>query len=130
MSVPDLLKELLKELEYQEHLRRTHQDWESRWENVNELISFATEASASQSQPIESIVGQSQTEHTQNDASTEAISTSADIESIPSVIDLTSLPDESDDEGEENENETSLEAAEPTYIRSFIDAAYCSCPLA
>jgi DNA helicase-2/ATP-dependent DNA helicase PcrA len=30
-------------LEYQDHLRKTQPDWESRWENVQELITFASE---------------------------------------------------------------------------------------
>lgn len=30
-------------LEYEDYLRRTQPDWESRWENVQELITFASE---------------------------------------------------------------------------------------
>lgn len=30
-------------VQYEEHLKKTQQDWETRWENVKELISFAKE---------------------------------------------------------------------------------------
>jgi len=33
-------------IEYEEHLRKTQQDWQSRWENVQELITFASEIEA------------------------------------------------------------------------------------
>lgn len=33
-------------VEYEDHLRKTQPDWESRWENVQELITFAGEVEA------------------------------------------------------------------------------------
>jgi DNA helicase-2/ATP-dependent DNA helicase PcrA len=45
MSVAALIQELLTELNYADHLQKTQTEWESRWENVRELITFATEAS-------------------------------------------------------------------------------------
>ena len=30
-------------INYEDYLRKTQQDWESRWENVQELITFASE---------------------------------------------------------------------------------------
>lgn len=42
-SPPDLIRRLVELLEYQDYLRRTQPDWESRWENVQELITFASE---------------------------------------------------------------------------------------
>lgn len=39
----DLIKRLVNLIEYQQHLQKTQQDWETRWENVQELITFASE---------------------------------------------------------------------------------------
>jgi len=33
-------------INYEAHLRKTQQDWETRWENVKELITFASEVEA------------------------------------------------------------------------------------
>lgn len=33
----------MKIIEYEEHLKKTQPDWESRWENVQELITMASE---------------------------------------------------------------------------------------
>jgi DNA helicase-2/ATP-dependent DNA helicase PcrA len=30
-------------IEYENHLKRTQPEWESRWENVQELITFASD---------------------------------------------------------------------------------------
>lgn len=38
-----MIKKLVEVIDYEEHLKRTQQDWESRWENVRELITFASE---------------------------------------------------------------------------------------
>ncbi|KAI0342822.1 UvrD-helicase-domain-containing protein [Trametopsis cervina] len=38
-----LLRRLLELIQYEQYLKKTQQDWESRWENVQELISFASE---------------------------------------------------------------------------------------
>ncbi|KAJ2926931.1 hypothetical protein H1R20_g10172, partial [Candolleomyces eurysporus] len=43
MAPSDLIHQLLDIIQYQDHLRRTQQDWETRWENVKELITFAKE---------------------------------------------------------------------------------------
>ncbi|KIM27560.1 hypothetical protein M408DRAFT_24487 [Serendipita vermifera MAFF 305830] len=48
ISVASLIRELLMQLDYAEHLKKTQPDWESRWENVRELITFATESSTAQ----------------------------------------------------------------------------------
>jgi len=39
----DLIRRLVELINYQDHLKKTQQDWESRWENVQELITFAAE---------------------------------------------------------------------------------------
>ncbi|KAJ2914061.1 hypothetical protein MD484_g6352, partial [Candolleomyces efflorescens] len=43
MGPSDLINHLLDLIQYQDHLRKTQQDWETRWENVKELITFAKE---------------------------------------------------------------------------------------
>ncbi|KAG8816563.1 hypothetical protein FRC17_000283, partial [Serendipita sp. 399] len=43
MPVHTLIQELVTELNYADHLMKTQPDWETRWENVRELITFATE---------------------------------------------------------------------------------------
>ncbi|EIW84369.1 P-loop containing nucleoside triphosphate hydrolase protein [Coniophora puteana RWD-64-598 SS2] len=43
-SPADLITRLLKLVDYEDHLKRTQPDWETRWENVQELINFASEA--------------------------------------------------------------------------------------
>ncbi|PPR00783.1 hypothetical protein CVT24_000748 [Panaeolus cyanescens] len=42
----DMLRKLLALICYEEHLKKMGQDWESRWENVQELITFAIEVEA------------------------------------------------------------------------------------
>ncbi|KAF8071911.1 P-loop containing nucleoside triphosphate hydrolase protein [Lyophyllum atratum] len=42
-SPADLIRRLLDLVEFENHLRKTQPDWESRWENVKELITFASE---------------------------------------------------------------------------------------
>ncbi len=37
------MKRLIELTEYQEHLKKHHDDWESRWDNVEELVNFASE---------------------------------------------------------------------------------------
>ena len=44
MSPVDLIKELVVMIEYEEHLKKTQEDWETRLENVQELLNFAREA--------------------------------------------------------------------------------------
>lgn len=43
ISPANLIRQLLEQIEYGDHLRKTQTDWESRWENVQELITFASE---------------------------------------------------------------------------------------
>jgi DNA helicase-2/ATP-dependent DNA helicase PcrA len=38
-----MIRKLLDLIKYEDYLRKTQQDWESRWENVQELITFASE---------------------------------------------------------------------------------------
>ncbi|KAJ7087339.1 P-loop containing nucleoside triphosphate hydrolase protein [Mycena belliarum] len=42
-SPADLIRRLLELVDYEEHLKKTQPDWEGRWENVQELITFASE---------------------------------------------------------------------------------------
>ncbi|KAJ7664695.1 P-loop containing nucleoside triphosphate hydrolase protein [Mycena rosella] len=42
-SPPDLIRRLLELIGYEDHLKKTQPDWEGRWENVQELITFASE---------------------------------------------------------------------------------------
>ncbi|KAJ7896080.1 P-loop containing nucleoside triphosphate hydrolase protein [Mycena olivaceomarginata] len=42
-SPPDLIQRLLQLIEYETHLKRTQPEWESRWENVQELVTFASD---------------------------------------------------------------------------------------
>ncbi|KIK97773.1 hypothetical protein PAXRUDRAFT_135598 [Paxillus rubicundulus Ve08.2h10] len=39
----ELIRTSLKLIQYEEHLKKTQPDWELRWENVQELINFASE---------------------------------------------------------------------------------------
>ncbi|KAJ3997410.1 P-loop containing nucleoside triphosphate hydrolase protein [Lentinula boryana] len=39
----DLIRRLVELIDYEGHLRKTQPDWESRWENVQELITFASD---------------------------------------------------------------------------------------
>jgi hypothetical protein len=41
-----MIRKLVELIKYEEHLKKTQQDWESRWENVQELITFASEIEA------------------------------------------------------------------------------------
>ncbi|KAK1224989.1 ATP-dependent DNA helicase srs2 [Marasmius sp. AFHP31] len=45
-SPADLIRKLYEVVEYEDHLKKTQPDWESRWENVQELITFATDVDA------------------------------------------------------------------------------------
>ncbi|KAF9243513.1 ATP-dependent DNA helicase pcra [Melanogaster broomeanus] len=44
-STSTLIRTLLDSIRYEEHLKKTQPDWELRWENVQELINFASEDS-------------------------------------------------------------------------------------
>ena len=41
-----MIRKLVELIKYEEHLKKTQQDWQSRWENVQELITFASEIEA------------------------------------------------------------------------------------
>ncbi|KAL0574734.1 ATP-dependent DNA helicase srs2 [Marasmius crinis-equi] len=41
-----LIRKLYDVIEYEDHLKKTQPDWESRWENVQELITFASDVDA------------------------------------------------------------------------------------
>lgn len=41
-----MIGKLVELIKYEEHLKKTQQDWQSRWENVQELITFASEIEA------------------------------------------------------------------------------------
>ncbi|KAG6851096.1 hypothetical protein H0H93_000976 [Arthromyces matolae] len=45
-SPADLIRQLVELVGFEDHLKKTQPDWESRWENVKELITFATEVTA------------------------------------------------------------------------------------
>ncbi|RDB25802.1 ATP-dependent DNA helicase PcrA [Hypsizygus marmoreus] len=42
-SPANLIRRLIDLVDFESHLRKTQPDWESRWENVQELITFASE---------------------------------------------------------------------------------------
>ncbi|KAG2070745.1 UvrD-helicase-domain-containing protein [Suillus decipiens] len=46
MEPAQLISELTKLIEYQAHLKKSQPDWDTRWENVQELINFASDATA------------------------------------------------------------------------------------
>ncbi|KAL6298631.1 P-loop containing nucleoside triphosphate hydrolase protein [Sparassis latifolia] len=43
MAPSNLIRQLLEQVNYEDHLKKTQPDWESRWDNVQELITFASE---------------------------------------------------------------------------------------
>lgn len=122
MDVPDLIRELLTELDYAEHLRKSHQDWESRWENVQELINFATEAPSPTE--IAQELGITAVEGKQDNASTETInaSGSAPPPKVVTVIDLTEDDQEDEqpsaDAAPEN-MENAVEEGSNRYVYSY-----------
>ncbi|KZT33110.1 P-loop containing nucleoside triphosphate hydrolase protein [Sistotremastrum suecicum HHB10207 ss-3] len=40
-AVPDLIRHIITATRYEDHLRKTQPDWDTRWENVQELINYA-----------------------------------------------------------------------------------------
>lgn len=38
-SVADLIKMIIEKVNYEDYLRTSQPDWDSRWENVKELVS-------------------------------------------------------------------------------------------
>ncbi|KIM39808.1 hypothetical protein M413DRAFT_74334 [Hebeloma cylindrosporum] len=47
----EMIRKLVDVLNYEDHLKKTQQDWESRWENVQELITFASEVESEATPP-------------------------------------------------------------------------------
>ncbi|KAG6860853.1 hypothetical protein C0993_002809, partial [Termitomyces sp. T159_Od127] len=45
-SPADLIRQLVDLVGFEDHLKKTQPDWESRWENVKELITFAIEVAS------------------------------------------------------------------------------------
>ncbi|KAG1883398.1 P-loop containing nucleoside triphosphate hydrolase protein, partial [Suillus subluteus] len=46
MEPAQLIGKLIELIGYQEHLKKSQPDWDTRWENVQELINFASDATA------------------------------------------------------------------------------------
>ncbi|KAG1729658.1 P-loop containing nucleoside triphosphate hydrolase protein, partial [Suillus paluster] len=44
MEPAQLIGKLVELIDYQEHLKKSQSDWDTRWENVQELINFASDA--------------------------------------------------------------------------------------
>lgn len=42
-SPSDLIRRLVELIGYEDYLRKTQPDWDTRWENVQELITFASD---------------------------------------------------------------------------------------
>ncbi|KAF5327158.1 hypothetical protein D9619_004893 [Psilocybe cf. subviscida] len=51
----EMIRKLLTMIDYEEYLRKTQQDWDSRWENVQELITFASESE--DGSPVQPVLG-------------------------------------------------------------------------
>ncbi|KAG1743430.1 P-loop containing nucleoside triphosphate hydrolase protein [Suillus lakei] len=49
MEPAQLIGKLVELIGYQEHLKKSQPDWDTRWENVQELINFASDATANAS---------------------------------------------------------------------------------
>ncbi|KAF7318043.1 ATP-depentend DNA [Mycena chlorophos] len=54
-SPAELIQRLLGLIEYEDHLKKTQPDWETRWENVQELITFASEVSLEVANSLEGV---------------------------------------------------------------------------
>jgi len=46
MEPAQLINKLIELIGYEEHLKKSQPDWDTRWENVQELINFASDATA------------------------------------------------------------------------------------
>ncbi|KIR97562.1 DNA helicase II/ATP-dependent DNA helicase PcrA [Cryptococcus deuterogattii 2001/935-1] len=56
-SVADLIKMIIEKVNYEEYLRTSQPDWDSRWENVKELISYSVTVAEEQARLSESQSG-------------------------------------------------------------------------
>lgn len=56
-----MIRKLVDLLNYEDHLKKTQQDWESRWENVQELITFASEVESEATPPNPQPTAQAET---------------------------------------------------------------------
>jgi hypothetical protein len=58
VPVHNLVQFVLDETSYEEHLKRTQKDFESRWENVQELINFATQIQFEDNSEVDLALGE------------------------------------------------------------------------
>ncbi|KAL0252323.1 hypothetical protein I308_101712 [Cryptococcus tetragattii IND107] len=61
-SVADLIKMIIEKVNYEEYLRTSQPDWDSRWENVKELISYSVTVAEEQARLSESKSGSTREE--------------------------------------------------------------------
>jgi DNA helicase II / ATP-dependent DNA helicase PcrA len=85
MQPAQLIRTLIEKVDYEEHLKKTQQDWESRWENVQELITFASDVDVE--------------ERPDNDAETTP---------LRSLLETSMLSSEGDKQSEEENKDVSL----------------------
>ncbi|KAJ3920166.1 P-loop containing nucleoside triphosphate hydrolase protein [Lentinula edodes] len=87
----DLIRRLVELISYEDHLKKTQPDWESRWENVQELITFASDV-------------QSDWQDGPTVAASEAAQTSRDTP-LRLFLQASMLSSEGDQQSKEGENE-------------------------
>lgn len=56
-SAADLIRRLIDLIGYEEHLKKSQPDWETRWENVQELISFASPEMEREMEVVDVVAG-------------------------------------------------------------------------
>ncbi|KAF8518460.1 P-loop containing nucleoside triphosphate hydrolase protein [Gautieria morchelliformis] len=57
--VSDLIPSLTSLIDYEAHLKKSHQDWETRWDNVQELINFASSVKINAEETLHGFSGSS-----------------------------------------------------------------------
>ncbi|KAF5391670.1 hypothetical protein D9757_002375 [Collybiopsis confluens] len=57
-SPSDLIRRLVDLIRYEDHLKKTQADWDTRWENVQELITFASDVQSDLDQNISDSEGE------------------------------------------------------------------------
>ncbi|KAF5367496.1 hypothetical protein D9758_003744 [Tetrapyrgos nigripes] len=92
----DLIRRLVEVIEYQDHLRKTQPDWETRWENVQELITFASDVHVD----VLSV-------EPSPEVSTGSIDESRDATPLRLFLQASMLSSEGDHQNEENDKEAS-----------------------
>ncbi|THV07389.1 UvrD-helicase-domain-containing protein [Dendrothele bispora CBS 962.96] len=95
-SPADLIRRLVEVIGYQDHLRQTQPDWETRWENVQELITFASDVNVDL--PDE-------TRELAYDGDTIGIDGSRDATPLRLFLQASMLSSEGDHQNEENDKE-------------------------